>query len=81
MNYDIYNLYAMAADPLCSAQLRLDARNMLEIGDEDEYFRFKKLADKIDEVASRYESSKLIQLADEYDKKYYSLHHKLPRKR
>ena len=68
-DYSRYNLYAMAADPDCSAALRQEARNKLELGDEDEYCRLKDLAAKIDEIASRYEYSQLRHLADEYDKR------------
>lgn len=68
-DYSRYNLYAMAADPHCSAALREEARKKLTIGDEDEYLRLKDLANKIDEVASRYEHSKLIGLAEEFEKR------------
>jgi hypothetical protein len=66
-DYSRYNLYAMAADPNCSTALREEADNMLTIGDEDEYSRLKDLANRIDEVASRYEHSKLISLAEEFE--------------
>lgn len=68
-NYSRYNLYRMAADPLCGAQLRAQASARLELGDEDEYVLLKKLADKVDEVAKRYEPSQLMRLADEYDQR------------
>ena len=67
-DFSSYNLYAMAADPHGSATVRKAALNKLEIGDEDAYYFLKKLADRIDEVASRYTPSQLRDLADKYDK-------------
>jgi hypothetical protein len=48
---------------------RFFPRLKLELGDEDEYCRLRDLANRLDEIATRYEHSKLIQLADEYDKR------------
>jgi non-ribosomal peptide synthetase component E (peptide arylation enzyme) len=59
----------MAADPHCSATLREEARKKLAIGDEEQYLLYKDLANKIDEVASRYEHSKLIEMAEELEER------------
>jgi 6-pyruvoyl-tetrahydropterin synthase len=59
----------MAADPTLSAALLEEARKKLAIGDEDEYLRLKDLAKTIDEVASRYEHSKLIEKAGEMEER------------
>jgi hypothetical protein len=68
LDFSRYNLYAMAADPHGSAAVRKAALNKAEIGDEDACYFLKKLADRIDEVASRYTYSQLRDLADKYDK-------------
>lgn len=68
-DYSRSNLFAMAADPTLIAALVEEARKKLAIGDEDEYLRLKDMANTINDVASRYEHSKLLEKAEEMEER------------